>query len=182
VAIWFRTTLRTSHQPINTPSTHQGQYQRFYHTLGVSSAMDPLSGVKVPNDMWVCSSCSSPNLFGLHPTSCMNCSASKSDTTDDQRVTHFQGETRPSSGTEKLPTSDVWICNECGAGNVDWSDNCPVCGQPSAKLRKTGILSFRGDVQAVDEDSLSGGWLCAPCGAANSLLTSDFCPLCGTSR
>jgi rubrerythrin len=85
--------------------------------------------------------------------------------------------------------ADVWICNECGAENVDWiTDFCPVCGQRSRAadgFGGNGPFSF--NVGAPQEGIIDcaqagapapGYWECPECGASNSGLTPDFCPAC----
>ena len=88
------------------------------------------------------------------------------------------------------PPSDMWQCSECGEWNMSWYDRCPTCDRGCRQSVCHGYQSSSygagGDVpwyalQGAGS-AAPGSWECANCGAANSSLTPDFCPICGVRR
>ncbi|KAF2678553.1 hypothetical protein K458DRAFT_435756 [Lentithecium fluviatile CBS 122367] len=75
------------------------------------------------------------------------------------------------------PPKDVWVCGECGAANCTWYELCPVCNRGSKAATPCGPSEpFNSLTQAGTP--CQGFWQCE-CGASNSGLTPDFCPICG---
>jgi hypothetical protein len=88
------------------------------------------------------------------------------------------------------PPSDMWQCSECGEWNMSWYDRCPTCDRGCRQSVCHGYQSSSygagGDVPGYAlqgaGSAAPGSWECANCGAANSSLTPDFCPICGVRR
>lgn len=90
---------------------------------------------------------------------------------------------------------DMWKCSECGADNCDWYDVCPICNRGTKTSTAPSYSSldlFRGYPAAATSppwtsypgagSPAQGSWICGACGTANSDLTPDFCPACGSGR
>jgi hypothetical protein len=63
---------------------------------------------------------------------------------------------RKTSDSPKLPKpfppaqpANVWICNECGAENVNWAEYCPVCGMQEQPIRDPSSKSSRFSLSGV---------------------------------
>ncbi|PSN59971.1 hypothetical protein BS50DRAFT_640410 [Corynespora cassiicola Philippines] len=73
--------------------------------------------------------------------------------------------------------SDVWICTECGAENLNWVNFCPIC----SASRSNSTTQPTAPSHQAPPGSSNGSWECPECGASNSSLT-NFCPLCGYTQ
>lgn len=77
---------------------------------------------------------------------------------------------------------DTWYCSECGTLNLDWQDVCPACGRGTRPPPPTQAYSTAYITNGGAGSPAPGAWECENCGAANSDLTADFCPICGVTR
>jgi rubrerythrin len=77
--------------------------------------------------------------------------------------------------------NDMWKCNECGADNNDWCDQCPICGASKATVSYTSLsrsVTYCGGAGSPDPDA----WYCENCGSSNSGLFDEQCGACGAKK
>ncbi|KAH7064316.1 hypothetical protein BKA63DRAFT_496666 [Paraphoma chrysanthemicola] len=76
--------------------------------------------------------------------------------------------------TAPMDFDDIWHCYECDTDNVNWIDQCPICGadRPADDHSSTpppfATISGAGS-------TAPGTWVCEECGCPNS----EVCVACG---
>jgi hypothetical protein len=134
---------------------------------------------------WICCQCKNTNsdLSDTCPmtecdrhTRCENC-----ETKTVQGDTVPLGDSYTNGGIISQPFS--WTCCNCGGGNADWSEECPLCGHcmdstcVTTELQSsltTSNVHFHHSTSSVPRDD--DGWICCQCGSSNSW--GGFCSLC----
>lgn len=84
--------------------------------------------------------------------------------------------------------NDIWTCGGCGAENLDWCDQCPVCGTMRENACSPGPAPYDADLDLAATHSCPGAgsvaegtWVCSECKCSNSKI-HDVCGSCGAAK
>jgi hypothetical protein len=72
---------------------------------------------------------------------------------------------------------DLWICGGCGAENVDWYTECPICGTSKDAVMQLPTFESLPGAGSVGD----GVWVCSNCECPNSEI-HDSCGNCGMGK
>lgn len=139
----------------------------------------------IPDDMWLCCHCSGGNLIALTDNACPVC-------------THYRcslcagpGATYSTMYSSFCFQSSHAHENSTKHYNNDYSNNTSGQHPCFYSYSHSHSHSYSTHVYLTSPPSTTfngagspapGAWLCSQCGAANSDLTPDFCPVCGCGR
>jgi rubrerythrin len=74
--------------------------------------------------------------------------------------------------------TDIWTCTKCGAENLDWCSECPLCGT-SKEDRPQYATAPATTTFGPAGSPAQGSWYCPTCGCSNSAVHGNQCGACG---
>ncbi|KAF1840224.1 uncharacterized protein K460DRAFT_359932 [Cucurbitaria berberidis CBS 394.84] len=155
---------------------------------------------RVPADMWICGSCKGGNLIALTGTSCPVCGHQRDSCcigpgeiySDNTEFSRGQSDSQP-----PCPTAPSFHTNGTAFhAHLADAGRLPHVAAPSTNHSTSEYEAEYDQYPSWPELKTSipltncpgggtpapGSWICQQCGAANSDLTPEFCPICGSGR
>ncbi|KAF2464316.1 uncharacterized protein BDR25DRAFT_381431 [Lindgomyces ingoldianus] len=132
------------------------------------------SGDRVPEGMWFCCSCKNPNIKALTSTKCSNCTHEKDASCADE------GDKKPlPTGVSSVPIFDYYQ----SASKPGFSMNAPglsyaLSHPPQVHCNYARQFKDSTSILETIVPNFPDAWTCPGCGASNSGLTPNFCPVC----
>jgi hypothetical protein len=159
-------------------STYESSISNYPSSHSIRSfpiKMNPQDPARVPSDMWICCNCDGGNLIAIAKERCPVCTHARCsnyckgpNTPLDDWSGPFSSQGHPDAFSTEDPASPM--------------SSTPPTYRSSMKLYV--VMAFNIPEEPVTLPAAgkpcSGYWVCDNCGASNSGLTPDFCPVCGT--